>query len=216
MNSCPVVRRSCLPTDAVQAACMYCRTGCCSKAQIASSTKPTTQPPPCHCIFAGNFALLPGATRLTALRSLAIDGNIASLGDVWQHTGLTQLVLVNSHEQFPEPLHDRPCLPALQVAEVGSTTQALPQFWDWLLLGALRHVTALVSKRASAAVCCVTAGASGHGSGSEFGTMRVVYSYRLPPLCKRVNCFCFAPSVCADPALVPRCLGRRRRRRGGL
>lgn len=109
-------------------------------ALILAISQPATSAP----LPPGIFELPAGITQLTALRNFALHGNIASLGDLWQHTGLTQLALMNSHIPFPEPPRGSASLPALRTAEVGSIWRELPLFWDGLLSSALRHVTRLV------------------------------------------------------------------------
>lgn len=99
------------------------------------------------CPLAGDFELQPGFTQLTALRELELHGNVASLGDLWQHTALTRLVLLDAEEAFPYPQDGSSSLPGLEVAVVGSSKREMPPFWGGLLSGTLRHVPDLVRGR---------------------------------------------------------------------
>ncbi len=69
---------------------------------------------------AGEFELQPGITQLTPLRELEVHGNVASLGDLWQHTGLTRLALVECDRPILGPTHSGPSLPALLEASLGT------------------------------------------------------------------------------------------------
>lgn len=86
------------------------------------------------------------------------QGCIASLGDLWQHTGLTQLELLDSHDDFAYPPRRSFSLPALRSATVGIMKQELVPFWDGLLSSTLRHVTFLVGIL-NAYRCCRPCGA---------------------------------------------------------
>lgn len=115
------------------------------RAHCARSSAPTRRRAICHAFpSAGCFELLPGATRLTALREFEVHGNVSSLGDLWQHTGLTRLVLQDSIDAFPEAPQDGGSLPALLQADLGSEQGELELPEQCRLFAALSNVTRLV------------------------------------------------------------------------
>ncbi|PRW56681.1 Leucine-rich repeat-containing 40 [Chlorella sorokiniana] len=98
----------------------------------------------------GEFALLPGATRLSALRELELHGNVSSLGDLWQHTGLTRLVLLDSIDSYPAaPDGSGSSLPALLQAELGTDQRHIELPEQHRLFAALNNVTRLTLRSAT-------------------------------------------------------------------
>ena len=106
---------------------------------------PPSRPPPPPPPRAGDFLLEPGFTQLSALRNFELHGNIASLGDVWRHPGLTRLVLLDSNEGIPGPQQGGASLPALREACIGHSSLAMPPLEPRLFRQALCGVTSLVS-----------------------------------------------------------------------
>lgn len=109
----------------------------------AAPSEPNCAMAPC----AGEFSLEPGFTQLAALLNFELHGNIASLGDAWQHPGLTRLVLLDSEAGIPLPEPRAGSLPALGEAYIGHSSLRMPPLKPGLFSEVLRNVTSLVSLR---------------------------------------------------------------------
>lgn len=132
-------RSSCISRARYSGACTQPRLH--SHASETASPQPATAaPPPC----AGAFELHPGITQLTALRRFGLHGNIASLGDLWHHTGLTRLMLLDSEQPIPAPAHRGPSLPALLEADLGADNWQMEPPQHGVISQGLRNVTRLV------------------------------------------------------------------------